>query len=91
MLTRPSIFIQKKSQGDMVTLVRIIVERMNLQASQPAFKKKKTLTKPTGEMVLLSVIFSGSNVSSMLGAIVVVAVSHRGHEPQFSSTQKAIY
>ena len=31
---------------------------------------------PTGKTVLLSVIFPGSNVSSMLDAIIVVAVSH---------------
>ena len=42
---------------------------------------------PTGKMVLLSVIFLGSNVSSMLDAIVVVAVSHNfpTREKQFTS------
>ena len=42
---------------------------------------------PTGKTVLLSVIFPGSNVSSMLDAIVVVAVSHNfpTREKQFTS------
>ena len=43
---------------------------------------------PTGKTVLLSVIFPGSNVSSMLDAILVVAVSHNfpTREKQFSSS-----
>jgi len=43
---------------------------------------------PTGKTVLLSVIFPGSNVSSMLDAIIVVAVSHNfpTREKQFSSS-----
>ena len=42
---------------------------------------------PMGKTVLLSVIFPGSNVSSMLDAIVVVAVSHNfpTREKQFTS------
>ena len=43
---------------------------------------------PTGKTVQLSVIFPGSNGSSMLDAIVVVAVSHNfpTREKQFSSS-----
>ena len=43
---------------------------------------------PTGKTVLLSGIFPGSNVSSMLDAIIVVAVSHNfpTREKQFSSS-----
>jgi hypothetical protein len=43
---------------------------------------------PMGKTVLLSVIFPGSNVSSMLDAIIVVAVSHTfpTREKKFSSS-----